>query len=450
VLAFESSIARSQWSEVEERDELKTYNQYMASDLVGDGFPWATYLQALGVSSQTPVIVREPSAFSAAARTWSETPLAVLKDWLLVRYLDKYATFLPPPFAAASFAFHGTALEGTLQAPRRWQRGASLVARQMGDGVGRAYVEAYFPPSAKAEIEAIVVNVKRAFRERLANEPWMSEATRQRAIEKLDSFEVVVGYPGHWRDDSGLRITPDDLAGNVARAERYAFNQQLRRLGTRVERREFDHSAALPWAWATPMLNEIGFSAAFLQPPYFDPAADPAVNYGAIGAVIGHELSHHFDDRGRRYDARGRLADWWTADDAGQFAARSKALVLQYDAYEPLPGLHVNGALTLGENLADRAGLNISYQAYIESLDGKPAPVIDGFTGPQRFFMGDAQSHRSKQRDADLRTQLLSDPHPPEKERSEEVRNIDAWYEAFHVSPGDAMYLAPGQRVRIW
>jgi len=452
VMAFETGVARTHWDGVAERDELKVYNRYGVSELKADeaGFDWDAYLKALGASTQSSVIIREPSAFSAAARSWSQTPLAVLKDWLLIRYLDQNAGYLPAPFAEASFAFHDTTLSGTTKAKPRWERGASLVAHKMEDGIGRAYAEAYFPPSAKAQIEAIVSNVKRAFRERLANETWMSEATRQKAIEKLDTFQVVVGYPDRWRDDSGLRISANDLVGNVARAERYTFADRLRRLGTTVDRRQFDNSAALPWAWATPTLNEIGFSAAFLRSPYFDPEADPAINYGAIGAVIGHELSHHFDDQGRKHDAQGRLADWWTPEDAVNFAARTKALVSQYDAYQPLPGLHVNGALTLGENLADLAGLNISYQAYIESLGGKPAPVIDGFTGPQRFFLGDAQSRRSKQRDADLRNQVLSDPHPPEKERSQEVRNIDAWYQAFHVLPGDAMYLPPDQRVRVW
>ena len=452
VMAFETEIARSQWSDVEERDENKTSSRYSFRELgaLTKGFDWASYFAALGVAGQPSAVIREPSAFSAAARAWAQTPLPILKDWLFLRYLDQTAAYLPKRFQDARFAFHDVALSGLVKPRPRQDSAASLVANQMADGVGRAYVEAYFPPRAKAEIEGIVAKVKAAFRERLADETWMSQATRRKAIAKLDTFQVVVGYPDQWRDDSGLNIQADDLIGNVDRAERYSFDRRLQRLGAKVNRREFDHSAALPWAWATPTLNEIGFSAAFLQPPYFDPAADPAVNYGAIGAVIGHELSHHFDDQGRKHDAEGRLADWWTPEDAQRFAERTKALILQYDTYEPLPGLHVNGALTLGENLADLAGLNVSYQAYIQSLDGKPAAVIDGFTGPQRFFLGYAQSYRSKQRDADLRNQVLSDPHPPEKERSEEVRNLDAWYDAFHVTPADAMYLAPERRVRVW
>jgi putative endopeptidase len=414
------------------------------------GLDWPRYLSELGVAGQPYFIVREPSAFQAMAQIWANTPLPVLKDWLLVRYLDQNADFLTPPFVDAHFAFHGAAMSGASQIKPRSVRGATLVSDEMADGVGQAYVAAWFPPEAKARIEAIVVQVKAAFRARLADEQWMAPETRKKAIAKLDTFQVVVGYPDKWRDDSGLDVRADDLVGNIARAERYSYRTMLARLGTRVNRREFDHSAAAPWAWATPTLNEIGFSAAFLQPPYFDPNADAAVNYGGVGAVIGHELSHHFDDQGHLYNAEGRLADWWTPEDAERFAAKTQKLVAQYDAYEPLPGLHVNGALTLGENLADLAGLNISYQAYLQSLDGKAAPILGGFTGPQRFFLGYAQSDRSKQRDADLRNQVLSDPHPPDKERVEEVRNIEAWYEAFHVSSRDKLALPVDDRVKVW
>ena len=452
VVAFEAEIARSHWDELQGRDQLKTYNRFSpaALEALAPGLDWTAYLGALGVSDQQRFIVREPSTFRANARTWAETPTAVLKDWLLVRYLDRNADLLTRPFVDTHFAFAGVALSGETQIRPRSTRAAALVSNEMADGVGQAYVATYFPPRAKAQIEAIVANVKAAFRTRLAGEAWMAPETREKAVAKLDAFQVVVGYPDRWRDDSGLIIRPGDLVGDVARAERYTYRTMLARLRMRADRRAFDHSAAAPWAWATPTLNEIGFTAAFLQPPYFDADADAAVNYGGIGVVIGHELSHHFDDQGHLYNAEGRLQNWWRPADAERFSTKTQKLVSQYDAYEPLSGLHVNGKLTLGENLADLAGLNISYQAYLQSLDRRPAPVLDGFTGAQRFFLSYAQTNRSKQREADLRNQVLSDPHPPDKERSQEVRNIDAWYAAFDVSPQDKLALPPDARVRIW
>jgi putative endopeptidase len=452
VVALERRIAAGEWDATQRRDEAKTYNRLTIGQLRAQapGFDWMAYFARLGVAAQPHFIIPEPSAFEADARIWQNTPLAVLKDWLLVRYLDQNAPFLTEPFVDAHFAFDGTAMSGTLQQAPRATRAAALITGEMADSVGRAYIASNFPPAAKTQIDTIVSNVKAAFRIRLAGESWMAPETRQKAIAKLDTFQVVVGYPDEWRDDAGLEIRRDDLVGNVARAERYKYQAMLARLGTRVDRREFDYSAADAWAWATPTLNEIGFTAAFLQPPYFDPNADPGVNYGAIGAVIGHELSHHFDDQGRFHDAEGRSNNWWTPEDVKCFDARAHQLVVQYDGYEPLPGVHVDGALTLGENLADLAGLTISYDAYQMSLHGVPAPVVGNLTGPQRFFLGFGQSYRSKQRDADLRNQLLSDPHPPEEQRAEEVRNVDAWYDAFDVKPDQKLYLSPDRRVKIW
>ena len=351
---------------------------------------------------------------------------------------------------AANFAFRGTVLSGTPENQVRWKRGVNLVSSEMGEAVGQDYVAAYFPPEAKAAADALVHNIIAAFGQRIRAVTWMDPATKQKALAKLAAFTPKIGYPTKWRDYSTLEIRPGDLVGNVARAEAFEFQRNLNKLGHPIDRTEWGMTPMEINAYANPVMNEIVFPAAILQPPFFDPKADPAVNYGGIGAVIGHELSHHFDDQGRKYDLTGKLTDWWTPQDVSRFTALTDELVKQYDAYEPLPGQHVQGALTLGENMADLNGLKTSYDAYKLSLGGKAAPVLDGFTGDERFYLGWAQVWRTKYREPQLRQQLLTDPHSPGTQRVDEVRNMDPWYKAFDVTKGETLYLAPPERVQVW
>ena len=452
VFAFENGLAQVQWSQVESRDADKVYNKWSRADFdaKAPGFDWGAYLTAAGVNGQAAFLVAQPSAFAGSARLVAQTPLAVLKDYVLVRTLDGYANYLSQPFVDARFAFRGTKLTGAPQLQDRWKRGVDLVSAQIGEEVGQVYVARYFPPEAKAEADKLVRNVIAAMGDRLRGLEWMAPETKQKALAKLAAFTPKIGYPDRWRDYSALAVRRDDLFGNVARAEAFEWQRNLNKLGKPLDRGEWHMVPMTINAYANFGMNEIVFPAAILQPPFFDPKADPAVNYGAIGVVIGHEISHHFDDQGRKYDASGRLTDWWTPQDVARFDALTKKLVAQYDAYEPLPGEHVQGALTLGENIGDLAGLAVAIDAYHKSLGGRPAPVIDGFTGDQRFYLGYAQVWRTKYRPEVLRQQLLSDPHSPGPERVATVRNVDAWYAAFDPLPGGKLYLAPKDRVRIW
>nr|WP_299597129.1 M13-type metalloendopeptidase [Sphingomonas bacterium] len=452
IVDFEGRLAQAHWTRVESRDSDKTYNPFARDDFArkAPGFDWAGFFSAAGVNREGSFVVAQPSAIAGSARIVAATPLPVLKDYLWARTLDDAAPYLNKALVDAHFAFHGTTLDGTPENRPRWKRAVNVVKEGMGEAVGEQYVARYFPPEAKAEADKLVRNVIASMDNRLANLAWMAPETKAKARAKLAAFRPQIGYPTKWRDYSALAIDRGDLFGNVERATRFEWDHGLAKLGKPADRDEWFMTPMEVNAYANPVWNEIVFPAAILQPPFFDPHADPAVNYGGIGAVIGHEISHHFDDQGRKYDQTGRLADWWTPADITRFTALTDQLVKQYDAYEPLPGLHVQGALTLGENIADLAGLTVSYEAYKLSLGGRPAPVIDGYTGDQRFYLGWAQVWRRSYREANLRQRLLTDPHAPSVERSAVVRNLDPWYSAFAPKPTDKLFLAPETRVRIW
>lgn len=452
VVAFEGDFAKLHWSGTDSRDADKSYNRWSPADFAAKapGFPWHRYLGGLGLAAQSGILVAQPSAFTGEAKLWAATPLAVLKDHQLVHLLDHYAPYLSRPFVEAAFAFHGTALQGLTQDEPRWRRGTELVSKLMRDAVGQEYVRQYFPPATEAAADAIVRNVIAAWHDRLAQVSWMAPATRLAAQHKLSAMLALVGHTRHWRSYDGLAISRDDLVGNVRRGFETDYAQELGKLGHPTERDDWDMAAMEADANEDPVKNTIILPAAIFQPPFFDPAADPAVNYGAVGSLIGHEISHSFDDQGRKYDATGRLADWWTPQDVRRYTLRTAKLVQQYDAYKPLPGQHVQGALVLGETMADLGGLIVGHEAYHIALAGKQPPVLDGFTGEQRFYLGWAQMWRMKYRDAALRKQLLSDPHPPGEFRADIVRNRPEWYQAFEVKPSDRLYLPPQQRVDVW
>jgi putative endopeptidase len=374
----------------------------------------------------------------------------VLKDQLLIRSLDSFAGVLPAAFTNEGFAFYGTTLSGTPQLEPRWKRAVNFVTNSMGEEVGKVYVSRYFPPETKAAADALVKNIIAAMGRRIDQLDWMAPETKAKAHAKLAAFTPKIGYPDKWRDYSGLEIRRDDLFGNALRARNFDHEYEIGKLGKPIYRWEWGMTPMEINAYANFGMVEIVFPAAILQPPFFDPHADPAVNYGGIGAVIGHELSHHFDDQGAKYNAEGRLSDWWTPQDVRNFQERTARLASQYDAYEPLPGMHLQGKLTLGENIADLAGLTVAFDAYHASLGGQEAPVIDGFTGDQRFYLGWAQVWRRNYREPNLRQRLLTDPHSPSEQRVDEVRNLDPWYEAYRVPPGQTLFLPPDQRVRIW
>lgn len=452
VLDFETKIANVHWTRVESRDDEKTYNKWALADFSSKapGFAWRPFFQEIGIADQANVLVSQPSAFAGSARIVAATPVPVLKDYLMLRLLDDGAPYLSQNFVDTHFAFHGTVLNGTPEIEPRWKRGVTLVSEALSDDVSRIYVDRYFPPEAKAEADELVRNVISAMDRRLANLPWMSPETRQRARAKLAAFTPKIGYPDHWLDYSDVAVSRDDLLANIRAATAFEYGRNLAKLGKPVDRSEWFMTPMTVNAYANPTWNEIVFPAAILQPPFFDPNADPAVNYGGIGAVIGHEISHHFDDQGSRYDETGALREWWTPQDRQRFEALTDKLVAQYDLYEPLPGRFVQGKLTLGENIADLAGLTVAYDAYRMSLGNGQAPVLDSFTGDQRFYLGWAQVWRRKYREANLLQRLLTDPHSPSEQRVAVVRNLDPWYAAFPVKAGEPLFLAPEQRVRIW
>jgi len=452
VVGFERDIAQVQWTRVQNRDEDATYNRWAAGDFATNapGFDWAAFFRESGFADQRELLVAQPTAFTGTARVIGAAPQAVLNDYLLLRVIDRMAPFLSQNFVDANFAFRGTVLNGTPQNEDRWKRGVGLVTRMIPDDVSRIYVERYFPPETKAAADELVRNVIAAMDHRLQTLSWMAPATRERARAKLRAFTPKIGYPSFWHDYSVIRISRTNLVQNVLNAAEWDYNNDLHKLGRPVDRREWGMTPMTINAYANPVWNEIVFPAAILQPPFFDPHADMAVNYGGIGAVIGHEMSHHFDDQGSKYDEHGALVEWWTPQDRENFNRLTEALAAQYDAYEPLPGHHVNGHLTLGENIADLAGLTVAYEAYHRALGGRPAPVIDGLTGDQRFYLGWAQVWRRKYREANLLQRLLTDPHSPSEQRAAVVRNLDPWYSAFNVRAGQRLYLAPDQRVRIW
>jgi len=454
VLALETRIAKAQWTRTELRDPVKTYNKIALTglDAATPGYHWQAYLAAVGVAGKSDyLIVGEPSYFKAFGAMVQTEPLSAWQSYLRWRVVSTFAGVLPKDFVSADFEFYGTALRGTPQIRPRWKRGIAVVEEGIGFGLGKLYVARYFPPATKASMEKLVEHLLSAYRQDVMQLDWMGPETKKQALDKLDHLHRKIGYPDKWRDYSGLVIRRDDLIGNVMRANEWEFKYQLDKLGKPVDHDEWLMTPQTINAYYRPDLNEVVFPAAYLQPPNFDPKADDAANYGAIGATIGHEMSHGFDDTGSQFDASGTLRDWWTKEDHARFAAKTAALVVQYDAFEALPGYHVNGKLTLGENIADNSGLAVAYKAYRLALNGRAAPVIDGYTGDQRFFLAFAQSWMAKVRDKQSIVWLKSDPHSPYAARATiPVSNQDAFYEAFGVKPGDKMYLPPDKRVHIW
>ena len=451
ILDFETRIAAVHWTRAESRDAIKTYNNLSLAEVrkLAPGFDFPALVKADGANVDH-VIVFQPSAFKGIAALLGRTPLSVLRDQLLVRSLDAYSAYLPQKFDQASFAFYGTVLNGTPQQEDRWKRAANFTVGALGDDVSRLYVAKYFPPQTKAAADELVHNIIAAMDRRIDRLDWMSAETKAKAHAKLAAFTPKIGYPSQWRDMSGLAIDRNDLVGNAMRSNRFDHDYNIGKLGGPIRRWEWGMTPMTINAYSNPTMVEIVFPAAILQPPFFDPNADPAVNYGGIGAVIGHEMSHQFDDQGAKYDLHGNLVDWWTPADARNFQSRLDKLEQQYNAYEPLPGMHVIGKLTMGENVADLAGLTVAHDAYIASLGGRSSPVIAGTTGDQRFYYGWAQVWRRNYREPNLRQRLLTDPHSPSEQRAATVRNLDPWYPAFNVQPDQKLYLAPADRVRIW
>jgi putative endopeptidase len=450
ILNFETGIAKVSWTREDSSDAEKTYNKMTVAQLkkVAPGFDWATYLTGRGANINE-LLIAQPSAFKSIAALAARTPVQVLKDQLIVRSLEAYADVLPKAVTDESFAFFGTKLNGTPENQPRWKRAVDFTQGILTDEVSKVYVAKWFPPESKAAMQELVGNVVAAMGRRIDKLDWMQPETKVKAKAKLAAFTPRIGYPDQWHDYT-FQVSRDDLFGNALRANQWSHDWNIHKLGQPIKRWEWGLTPMTVNAQANFGLVAITFPAAILQPPFFDPNADPAVNYGGIGAVIGHEMSHHFDDQGSKYDTKGNLSDWWTPQDVAAFKALSGNLVKQYDAYEPLPGAHVKGEFTLGENIGDLAGVLTAYDAYKASLSGNEAPVIDGLTGDQRFYLGWAQVWRRNYREANLRSRLLTDPHAPSKARVWIVRNFDAWYDAYGAKPGDAMYLAPADRVRIW
>ena len=453
IVALETEIAKASWTRAEQRDDNKMYNPYETAKLaaLAPGFDWSAFLAGAGLTKATHVVAQENTALPKIADIFAKTPIETLKAWQAFNLADQAAPYLSKPFVDTRFAFRGKVLTSQEVQRPRWKRGVQLVDGQIGEALGKVYVASYFPPESKAKMLALVGDIRTAMKGRIERLDWMSQPTKTKALEKLAAFTVKIGYPDKWRDYSALKITDSDLYGNVNRATAFDWDFRVGRLGGPVDRSEWGMTPSTINAYYNPTGNEIVFPAAILQPPFFDPDGDMAVNYGAIGGVIGHETTHGFDDQGRHYDGTGRLTDWWTAEDAAKFEAETVKLGKQYGAFEVLPGAKINGDLTMGENIADLGGLLLALDAYHTSLHGQPAPIIDGLTGDQRVFLGWAQVWRGKTRDDALRQQLVSDPHSPERARVDvPMRNIDAFYAAFGLKAGDGMYIAPGDRVRIW
>ncbi|MES2757995.1 MAG: M13-type metalloendopeptidase [Pseudomonadota bacterium] len=454
IVAFETALAKVQWTPVENRDPVKTYNKVDLAKMaeVAPGFDWKSYLDGAGISGKTSyVVVSQPSYLKGFAAVSSQTSLDTWKAYLQMRLISAYANFLSKPFVDERFAFNGTVLAGIKEMQPRWKRAVGTVETAMGESLGKLYVEKHFPAERKARMEVLVKNLLAAYKQSIDTLDWMSPATKKEAQAKLAKFTYKIGYPNKWRDYSALVVSRDDLVGNVMRSRVFESNRQLAKLGQPIDREEWGMTPQTINAYYNPEMNEIVFPASILQPPFFDANADDAVNYGAIGGAIGHEISHGFDDQGSQYDGDGNLRNWWTPQDQKNFAAKTQKLVAQYGAYSPLPGYKVNGELTLGENIGDNSGVAIAYKAYKLSLKGRRAPVIDGLTGDQRFFMGFGQVWRAKMREQQQIVQVKTDPHSPGQFRANgTMMNQPAFYEAFSVKPGDKMYLAPKDRVIIW
>ena len=453
LIEFETKIARHHWTPTERRDRTKTYNKRSLQELknAAPGLPWDAMLDQAGLEGQVSFVVRETDAIEGTAEVFQETDLNILQDYLLVNYLGGKSSYLPKSIDEASFEFYGKALRGTEVQRERWKRGVSQIDSFMGEMVGKVYVEKHFPQKSKDEMDKLIENLRAAFKDGIDNLEWMDDKTKVEAQDKLAKFNPKIGYPDEWTDYTDLSVDRSDLIGTVKSAYKWSWINEIKKLGGPIDRNEWGMNPQTVNAYYRPDLNEIVFPAGILQAPFFDAAADPAVNYGGIGAVIGHEMGHGFDDQGRKTDGDGQQRDWWTEKDGEAFEARSMALVSQYNSFEPLPGEFVNGQFTLGENIGDLTGLTMGYAAYKKSLNGEEAPIIDGMTGDQRFFLSYGQIWQRKFRDEALRNRLKSDPHSPGEYRANGiVRNFDKWYEAFNVQPGDALYLAPEERVKIW
>jgi putative endopeptidase len=452
VLVIEFLIAEQHWDRVKNRQEELTYNKMTLDDLnsLSPDMDWGEYMEVLGIT-ETTYVIRQPSYIEGLNRIWNDISLEQWQDYSSFKYVDSLAPYLSDNFVQAQFEFEGRTLGGLEEMRPRWKRGVGVVDSALGEVVGSLYVDEYFQEEAKARMDVLVENLRRAFQVGINELEWMTDATKEQAQEKLAKFNTKIGYPDEWKDYSGLTADSLDLVGNVLRSRRLEHNRELEKLGNPINRAEWFMTPYTVNAYYNPPMNEIVFPAAILQPPFFNVEAEDAVNYGGIGAVIGHEFSHGFDDQGRKYDGEGNLRDWWIEEDVDAFSARASALVDQYNQFEVLPGKFLNGDFTLGENIGDLSGLAVAYKAYQMSLNGGAAPVIDGLTGDQRFFMGWAQVWVRLYRDENLESRITSDPHSHSEARTNGiVRNFDLWYETFDVQPEDALYLAPDERVKIW
>jgi putative endopeptidase len=452
VMAFETAVARLSWASADRRDVDKTTNPMSSAKLAAyaPGFQWASFLAGAKIGPQKRLNLNENTAIRSLAALYAKTPLSTLKEWEAFHTADQASPYLNKAMVDSRFEYTKT-ISGVQEQRPRWKRAVTLVDGSMGELVGQDYVAHYFPPSSKAKMLELIGNLKAAMTDRIKHNSWMSEATKAAAVEKLARMDVMVGYPDKFRDYSALQIDPGDLYGNVSRAQAFNAAYALEDLDKAVNHKKWGMNPQEVNAYNGGGENKIVFPAGILQPPFFDPNADDAVNYGAIGAVIGHEISHGFDDQGRKYDATGAVRDWWTAEDNKRFNAETKVFGEEYAKFEPVPGAHINPELTMGENVADFAGLQVALDAYHRSLGGKPAPVLDGLTGDQRFFLAYAQYYREKQRDDALKSQVTTDPHSPGRFRVlGPLPNIQAWYDAFGITPDNAMYIPPEKRAHIW
>ncbi len=452
IVQLEHAIAEKHLSLADNDDIHKANNTWTQADFAAKapGLDWTAYFKGAGLSKQASFIVWQPTAFAGESALVASTALDTWKDWLAYHLIEEYAPVLPKALAEERFAFFGKVLQGTPEQRPRWQRGVTNVNRLLGDDVGQIYAQRYFSPQAKAQVQAMVANIIASFRQRIEALSWMDPSTKAEAQAKLTTLYVGVGYPETWIDYSAYEVKPDDIFGNVWRGGLFKYHRDVARLGAPVDRKEWSMTPQTVNAVNLPLQNALNFPAAVLQPPFFDPLAPAAANYGAIGSVIGHEISHTFDTEGSAFDSKGAVRNWWTPSDLAHFEAAAAKLAAQYDTYKPFPDISVNGKQTLAENIADVAGISASFDGYRASLNGKPAPAQDGFSGDQQFFIAFGQNYASRTREAALRQQVLTDSHSPAEYRADTVRNIDAWYAAFDVKPGETLYLAPPDRVRIW
>jgi endothelin-converting enzyme/putative endopeptidase len=454
IIALETRLAQDQWTPERRRDPQATYNPMNRAQLMAlaPQFEWQTTLAHIGLGAMPTVVVREPSAVAAAGKRLDDVPLQTWKDYLTYRFLSDHATYMPKAFDDARFDFYSHTLQDVPTQAPRWKRGVRLLNANLGEAVGQIYARRHWTPETERQMNELIGDLRASYGDLISHAAWMDEPTRKEALVKLASFDPRIGHPVKYIDYSSLKVSRTDPLANAIASNNFEWRLELSRMPKPVDRSLWDMNVQEVNAYYNPLMNQVTFPAAILQPPFFDPSADPAVNYGETGATIGHEMGHGFDDEGRQFDAQGRLRDWWTKESADRYTAHAQALVKQFDAYEPIPGVHIKGQLTLGENLGDLGGLEAAYAAYRRYVarHGEP-PVIDGYTGDQRFFIAYAQSWQGKAREGALRSQLLSNPHSPEEYRVNGiVRNVDPWYAAFNVQPGDKLYLPPDQRVHVW